>query len=602
MRLLDSVGRREEEERKKRSGWNNVIADNIIGRSFCVGSGTASNTRSDSMTLLRPTRPAVFSSPFPSLRGLLHYHRCYFTMSENQRKNNNHHNHHHNRPPKDKKPQLTHFLCLPLVNSVSLSQLESSLATFRAAIPPLPPTVTQGTQHDAQGEAPVEQAQSPLIPDGALRPLGTLHLTLGVMSLPTKERLEEALELFQSLDLAAMMHEAENKAQRSRLGRKERPEQMLSYNISDDRIGPDPGPVNRQQFPQPLNISLESLHALPRARSATVLHAVPVDPTSRLYPFCEMLRDKFLEAGFIVGENKGSQKPQSQAEGGRQKEATERTFQEDEKDTKKEEQPVSGSTGSGNVTETALSTTDIPTKAFEELPVNTAEQSLRSIDKSMRTPKPKPKPLLLHATVVNTIYVKGRWRGGGSSKKHNKKSNNRYTFDAQDILNHYRDYYLDSTRTTPRSAAVTVSGVSRETPEPPEDAINTTTEPEGNSEQGPNDNTDDSDFEKRKRSADNVDTTVKTPFVWARNFPLDSVCICEMGAKKLDPSEDAHGLNARLGEKYRVIAERSLAWDDPASLRPVTQTVTADAPVREQTLADASSDISLEGGVKVSES
>ena len=507
-------------------------------------------------------------------------------MPENQRKNNNN----HNRPPEDKKPRLTHFLCLPLVNPVSLPQLESSLATFKAAIPSLPPAIARGRDpNDAQGETPVEQVQNPLIPDGALRPLGTLHLTLGVMSLPTKERLEEALEFFQSLDLAAMMHEAENRAQRYRLGRKERSEQSLSCNMSDNGI--DSVSVNRQP-PQPLNISLESLHALPRARSATVLHAVPVDPTSRLYPFCEMLRDKFLEAGFMLGENKGSQKPQSQAEG---------TFQEDEKSKNEKQQEVSNSTGVAAVA--ASDTRDVPMKAFEELPVNVAEeQPTKSIAKSVRTPKPKPRPLLLHATVVNTIYIKGRWQGGGPSKKNNKKkSNDRYTFDARDVLDHYRDYYLDSTRTTPRSAMAIMPGATRENPNPPEDAIDAVTEPEGNAEQGPNDNIDDSAQKKRKKSIDNVDTTVKIPFVWAKDFPLDSVCICEMGAKRLDPNEDGYGLNARLGEKYRVIAERSLAWDDLASLRPVTQTFTPGAPVRKQTLTHAS-DINLEGDVRGSES
>lgn len=62
-----------------------------------------------------------------------------------------------------------------------------------------------------------------------------------------------------------------------------------------------------------------------------------------------------------------------------------------------------------------------------------------------------------------------------------------------------------------------------------------------------------------------------------------------MGAKKLDPSED--GLNARLGEKYNVVEERSLNWYGLSSNRPVTQTE-----------SDASSDGSQEGGVRVSSS
>ncbi|KAJ5478729.1 hypothetical protein N7530_004238 [Penicillium desertorum] len=38
------------------------------------------------------------------------------------------------RPEKrQKRPQLTHFLCLPLVNTKSLPQLEESLAAFKTA-------------------------------------------------------------------------------------------------------------------------------------------------------------------------------------------------------------------------------------------------------------------------------------------------------------------------------------------------------------------------------------------------------------------------------------------------------------------------------------
>jgi activating signal cointegrator complex subunit 1 len=42
---------------------------------------------------------------------------------------------------------------------------------------------------------------------------------------------------------------------------------------------------------------------------------------------------------------------------------------------------------------------------------------------------------------------------------------------------------------------------------------------------------------------------------------LDSVCICEMGAKKISlcPSDSGNNaLNIRLGEKYTVVSERSL--------------------------------------------
>ncbi|KAE8147427.1 AKAP7 2'5' RNA ligase-like domain-containing protein [Aspergillus avenaceus] len=313
------------------------------------------------------------------------------------------------KPAKEKRPPLTHFLCLPLVNATSLPQLETSLSTFKTSIP-------------------AQDDHGPLVPAGALRPVGTLHLTLGVMSLPTRERLEDAISFFHSLDLLAMVREA---------GRRAR------FSTTDDKNSEDKSEEekdkekNKEGGTPPFTISLESLHALPRARAATVLHAAPVDPTARLYPFCEMLREKFLHAGFLQGEVRHK-------------------------------------------------------AAGEEGPV----------------PRPKARPLLLHATVANTIYVRGRKDGGSR-----KGRNDRIAFDARDLVAWYRGFYADRERTVPKSLQSASLG-------------------DGGSR--------------------------GYPFVWAREFPVESVCICEMGAKKLDSVGDASGLNARLGEKYAAVAERRL--------------------------------------------
>ncbi|ODM23208.1 hypothetical protein SI65_00797 [Aspergillus cristatus] len=536
-------------------------------------------------------------------------------MSEQEKPKTNNKPRGNFRPPprKEKKPQLTHFLCLPLVNSISLPQLESSLATFKAAIPASP--AQQEKSQNSPQEAIVQQGR-PLIPDGALRPVGTLHLTLGVMSLPTKERFEEALEFFQSLDLVAMIHEAEEKAERikSRKGRTERP---LHPSLPDSRGEGEFDAVQEtntvsQTMPRPFNVSLESLHALPRARSATVLHAAPVDPTSRLYPFCEMLRDKFLEAGFLQGDYK--EPPQKQAGQSYEGVATEGASQQD-KGNKKEEGKIDGD-GSTAATEEQpaidkpLCIKDTASSSLlEELPVTLAEEqsALSQSQPPKLTTKPthippkpklKPRPLLLHATVVNTIYIKGRQRGGdgkgkGDPKGQNGNKNSRYTFDARDILDHYRDYYLDNHRTTPRSAAITVAGNTPHSNEAlPAEDINSLRRGSNAEELD-----DDPEQKKRKRSPSKSDGSgsgdaVKHPFVWAKDFPLESMCICEMGAKKLNPDED--GLNARLGEKYKVVAERSLSWDP--SVQPATEVVT-DTEINMDDDSDGSSD----GGVRVAE-
>lgn len=548
-----------------------------------------------------------------------------------------------NQPPRrEKRPPLTHFLCFPLVNAVSLPQLEASLATFKAAIPPRP-----RTEHDH----PLKPTP-PLIPDAALRPVGTLHLTLGVMSLPTKERLDAAINLLQSLDLESMLREAEVAAarqqQRARptAARKVTPvnpatagaEPPAPSEVKDDvapvlSVQPDltTAPPVSMDPPQPLVISLESLHALPRARASTVLYAAPLDPTARLYPFSVMLRDKFLEAGFLEGEYK---KPRG---GDRDRESQE---QNETEETKKEDEKAEGESA-----ETPTPT--IPQELLQELPSGVAEDpqphdsNAKLKLKTKATPKLKPRPLLLHATVVNTIYIRGRRRGNNNNENGPKNNNNgsrnnnggRYTFDARDILAHYRDYYVDETRTEarpmifPRQAGALDNGEDRSDEE---DLASSESEAEAEAEaeqegEGEGEevvgqkrtNHDDTAAEtaappppekkqkkQKKKRKEEEEEPPKNPFIWARNVPIDRLCICEMGAKKLDPDSDADGLARRLGEVYTVVAERRLHFGReserdvhvPADAGGVA---VGDRDVFVDDKVEISSDSSVDGGVRL---
>ncbi|KAL1849216.1 hypothetical protein Plec18170_007507 [Paecilomyces lecythidis] len=436
-------------------------------------------------------------------------------------KNNNHNQR------KEKKPQLTHFLCFPLVNDVSLPQLESSISAFKAAVPSRPRT---------ENDHPLKPTP-PLVPDGAFRPVGTLHLTLGVMSLPTRERLEEAINLLQSLDLVSMAREAEARVKSAQ----NRPRASLETPLNPDFVDSEPPATAEAReglpaesgnatdharpvtvdSPEPLAVSLESVHALPRARSATVLYAAPIDPTSRLYPFSVMLREKFLEAGFLEGEYKKSavsdNQGSSKAEGSGDLERVE-----------------SGSRPEAEVT--------VQQSLLGEVPAGVAEDAVPGPSSSkikLKEKKPKARPLLLHATIVNTIYAgRGRRRDGGPKS-------GTYTFDARDILAHYQDYYLDGDRTQPRSTIVP-TGVSG-----------------GQGSAGSNSDVEDNPPEKKQKQSQDkghgVSDSTKKPFLWARDIPIDKVCICEMGAKKLDSSNGDPNAT-RLGQAYKVIAERSIGF------------------------------------------
>lgn len=356
-------------------------------------------------------------------------------------------------PRPNKQPVLTHFLCLPLVNSASISQLERSLSAFK-------------TTHQAHPETNVVNGRaSPSrlgLPGTAFRPLGTLHLTLGVMSL-TKERLDQAILFLQSLDLESLMHEAERVASRSRSRSQTHPPHVSQTSTSNT----------------PFSVSLESLHALPQASSATILHASPVDPTNRLYPFCVMLRDKFIEAGFI--QNEAKQKKQASSS----------------------QKPT-------------LNATQAPQTISHSRDASSHRQVLPKILDPYTiaiTREPKPRPLLLHATVVNTIYVRGR-KAHADKNKQDKSAPKRLTFDARSLVSQPIGH-----------------------PPPPAAAA----------------------------SATSVQPAPNNCYIWARDIPIDAICICEMGAKKLQPgSEDKHGLRARMGEQYVVAAQRSLQPAQPS--------------------------------------
>lgn len=508
---------------------------------------------------------------------------------------------------REKRPPLTHFLCFPLVNETSLPQLEASLAKFQSAIPLRPKT---------ENGHPLKP-RPPLFPDAAIRPVGTLHLTLGVMSLTTPERLEAAVQLLHSLDLASMLREAEAQARRPL--RKRGPlvtptnpdgpdsEPPATSEVKDEEdiallqqpvlVAPaEPTPQKRPL--EPLSVSLESLHALPKAKAATVLYASPVDATSRLYPFSVMLRDKFLEAGLLEGEYKKSKAKNHVQDGARE-------------------------TEEGNkegIGDSALGPEETANHQclLEEVPTGVAEEPPPSADRKRhqtKVKKPKPRPLLLHATVVNTIYVRGRRRENNNNDNNNKKNNNRkerkngpLTFDARGIISHYKDYYLDETRTQARPFPIDPSEETEQqitVPSEEEEETSLTTTATSEEEEGEGQEVDEDDTPSppsKKLKTTGGGQQSKYPFIWAENLPLEKLCICEMGART--PDED-NALAARLGQEYRIVAERSLLDLDQQQQQRDHHDVEVDVDIQEQQeeaehVDTESTDSSVDGGVRIS--
>ncbi|KAH8687851.1 kinase A anchor protein [Tricladium varicosporioides] len=219
-------------------------------------------------------------------------------------------------PPKSPAPRLTHFLCIPLVTPSSRSQLQTSLNAFREKV------------------TGVRTAKNPSgIPEAAVRPLGTLHLTLGVMSLQEQDKVDKALNLLKELDLRSLI-----------------------LPVKDVVVKPEVSGGKEVESFAPLTVALKGLESMHTPSKTSILYAPPAnDP--RLREFCRSLREAFASEALLDGND--------------------------------------------------------------------------------------TRPLLLHATILNTIYVpSARGRGGGHGKSRAK-----FTIDATEILEDYEEYeWMEETR------------------------------------------------------------------------------------------------------------------------------------------------------------
>ncbi|KAH7075358.1 AKAP7 2'5' RNA ligase-like domain-containing protein [Paraphoma chrysanthemicola] len=165
-----------------------------------------------------------------------------------------------------KKPPLTHFLCLPLVTDSSRPHLEGGLEKLKS---------------DLERSSPV--------PTKAIRPVGTLHLTLGVMSLD-EQSLEAAKQDLQDLNLHNLLRDISTQA----IAEKAAEDGTISENLNAAAMPDTDG----------LTVSLEGLVPMQEATKTSILYASPQDATGRLMPFAQALRKRFVEGGWVVDEGR----------------------------------------------------------------------------------------------------------------------------------------------------------------------------------------------------------------------------------------------------------------------------------------------------------
>lgn len=138
-------------------------------------------------------------------------------------------------------PKPTHFLCIPLVTSHSRPQLVSSIASLKRRI----------------------ELSHPRVPAAAVRPVGSLHLTLDVMHLPTPYDVQRAVEALRDLNIG----------------------QALEVT-----------PATREPI-GPLTVDLRSLKAMRNPTKTSVLYLIPRDPFGRLQSLAQYALDAFTSAG-----------------------------------------------------------------------------------------------------------------------------------------------------------------------------------------------------------------------------------------------------------------------------------------------------------------
>ncbi|KAL9108781.1 MAG: hypothetical protein Q9227_006438 [Pyrenula ochraceoflavens] len=200
----------------------------------------------------------------------------------------------HPKKPAEKKPPLTHFLCLPLLTPSSIPQFKASLAHLKASVPSKPAKEVNTPGGNGADEGAQEKALEPLFSPKALRPLGALHLTLGVMSLGDEEKLEAAKAFLGTLDPASDLRKASPGG-----------EEDGKSTAASPTSPPTSEARESQQAPlSPLVISLEGLFEFHRPQKATRLLAEPVDPTGRLLPFARAVRQRSMDAGILVPEER----------------------------------------------------------------------------------------------------------------------------------------------------------------------------------------------------------------------------------------------------------------------------------------------------------
>ncbi len=173
-----------------------------------------------------------------------------------------------------KKPPLTHFLCLPLYSQSAASQWQASLEHFRANVESLHCFQAGSSTGPSASDIPPTARG---IPDKAIRPLGTLHLTIGVMSLTKAEQVDAAIELLRSLEVGTLLTKANEQQESGQSAEvtaapKSSKDSASMPKYLDDGLSQS---IHSSPPPPPLTLSFIGLKSMHSPKSTSFLYTPP---------------------------------------------------------------------------------------------------------------------------------------------------------------------------------------------------------------------------------------------------------------------------------------------------------------------------------------
>ncbi|KAK5131497.1 hypothetical protein LTR08_000891 [Meristemomyces frigidus] len=206
------------------------------------------------------------------------------------------------KPAGQKKPPLTHFLCLPLVTSDSRPKLENALAQFGDTV-----AIRDGAsafragKEDENGLVAQETAIRCVHPK-AIRPVGALHCTLGVMSL-SKQDLSKAVDLLGGLDVVQVLKATHDSGVTEQPWSSKQPVESKPKNGPASLERPiSPPSITRDVAP--LVIDLRGLVSMHAPHQISILYSAPSDSSGRLRDFCLAVQKIFKDATLLVPDDR----------------------------------------------------------------------------------------------------------------------------------------------------------------------------------------------------------------------------------------------------------------------------------------------------------